>query len=210
MHLPQMQGSTEGLSLGKDGGGHSCPEGGQLSPEGWSTRLQHHIHPSDIWTWMLSQSPSPCLQLALQHPTGQDLAPAEPQVLQSLWRPCLRCINMERNGLFLTSPLKGPASKSPPDGPSVPAQSPPTPQSPFGSAGSAGTMLGDDAGRFVVFLWGIAAPAHIPACWSTGLSPKFSITAELDESTDIRWVHAGWSAGQHGKAIGYPGLGMGT
>lgn len=79
---------------------------------------------------MLSQPPSPCLQLALQHPTGPDAAPAEPQVLQSLWRPCLRCINMERNSLFLMSPFEGSVSASPPDGSSTLVWSLLTPQSP--------------------------------------------------------------------------------
>lgn len=113
-------------------GGHGCPGDGQLSPGEWSTGLQHHIHPSAAWTWMLSQPPFPCLQPALQHPAGQDLALAEQQVLQSLWRPCLRCINMERNSLFFMSPFKGPASKSRPDGPSTSVQAPPAPQSPKG------------------------------------------------------------------------------
>lgn len=81
---------------------------------------------------MLPQPPSPCLQLALQHPTGQDAAPAEPQVLQSLWRPCLRCINMERNSLFLTSPFKRSVSTSPPDRTFILAWSLLTPQSPKG------------------------------------------------------------------------------
>lgn len=61
-------------------------------------------------------------------------------------------------------PFKGPASKSLPDVPFTPELSPP------------GTAQGNDSGSFVVSLQGTVAPTPAPGRWSSGLSPKFSIT----------------------------------
>lgn len=46
-------------------------------------------------------------------PGGSGSGPAKLQALQSLWRLCPRCINMERNSAFLTSPFKAPAPSGP-------------------------------------------------------------------------------------------------